>query len=944
MRDLSIKAKLFILVSILLGIGLSTWQFSSLTWQDPWLIGLAVAAAAGQVFKVHGSTERSNYNVSWIVYAFTFFYLGTPEALFVIIFAHVVEWIWHKYPWYIQAFNISTYALAISIIGQLSVWIMPTGLEPVDQFWAVLAILVMMAAFTVVNHFLVGMVIKLARGQGFSQSGVFGLLTLMIDFSMLGLGSAAALVASTNIFGVVISILPLYLIYSTLKVPALQRQTEIDPKTKLYNARYFADELEKELTRAERFDRPMTLVMADLDLLRNINNTYGHLAGDVVLIGVAEILQKFARDYDVVARFGGEEFSILMPETAVEDAYPMVEVMRQAVESAEFEVSTSVTPIKVTMSFGVTGRDTFGQSMTDIIHNADMALYHSKLSGRNLTTVYAMDGISDVFDGAALDAPKPDKAALQSRIEISQQRFRPNPVREVQGTEVSAPANNSTQSKTDPVSEPVQVPPRPAPAATEPPPKPADKKITKQTKPWMINAYIFGLSLIALVLFMLILPHRTIVGWFGITAFAIITILTEALSIEIYVRGNSISTSAAPVLAGTLLFGPFGALLLSLVLAGTAMIKNRSQLQRLFFNSSNHLISYSLAFGLVGLAGGDITGIPTLGNLGINVAAGFLNYLVSTLMVAGAIAISSGGNVQHIWKERFRWLWPYYLAYGVVSFAFVIGYDTNGILGVLAVLVPLLILRFSQVQYIDHTKKIVQQLRQQNTVLEEHTSEITILNEELLLALAHMVDLRDPFVYGHSQHVARYASSIAKELGLAEERLELIRKAGLLHDVGKMGISEEILFKPGPLTQEEYEVVKTHTILGAEIIDSVHSLRTLTPIIRYHHERFDGNGYPDGLSGQDIPLEARIMGLSDALEAMASDRPYRKALTFDAILSEITTNAGTQFDPAVVDAFMKVLEREGRDILVNSAVLMKTQEGAPFNSIHVEEKMQVPGD
>ncbi len=137
------------------------------------------------------------------------------------------------------------------------------------------------------------------------------------------------------------------------------------------------------------------------------------------------------------------------------------------------------------------------------------------------------------------------------------------------------------------------------------------------------------------------------------------------------------------------------------------------------------------------------------------------------------MAISSGGSVQKIWKERFRWLWPYYLAYGVVSFAFVIGYDTNGILGVLAVLVPLLILRFSQVQYIDHTKEIVQQLRQQNTVLEEHTSEITTLNEELLLALAHMVDLRDPFVYGHSQHVSRYASSIAKELGLADERLEL---------------------------------------------------------------------------------------------------------------------------------------------------------------------------
>jgi putative nucleotidyltransferase with HDIG domain len=308
------------------------------------------------------------------------------------------------------------------------------------------------------------------------------------------------------------------------------------------------------------------------------------------------------------------------------------------------------------------------------------------------------------------------------------------------------------------------------------------------------------------------------------------------------------------------------------------------------------------------------------------------------------MALASGEQFRNLWRERFRWLWPYYLAYGVVSFALVIGYEANDILGVLAVVVPLMILRFSQVQYLDHTKDIVKQLRQQNTVLEEHAEEITSLNEELLLALAHMVDLRDPFVYGHSQHVSRYATCIAQEMGLDGECLELIRKAGLLHDVGKMGISEQILFKPGPLTHEEYEIVKTHSILGAQIIDSVHSLRTLTPIVRHHHERFDGRGYPDGLSGQNIPLEARIMCLSDALEAMASDRPYRKALTYEEILNEITVHAGTQFDPVVVEAFMEVLKREGREVLVNSAVLTKEREPALMDQIQFEEKIKVPGD
>ena len=460
----------------------------------------------------------------------------------------------------------------------------------------------------------------------------------------------------------------------------------------------------------------------------------------------------------------------------------------------------------------------------------------------------------------------------------------------------------------------------------------------------MINAYILGLSLVAIALFGLTFQFHSPINWIGLTTFAIITILTEILSIEIYVRETSVSTSAAPVLAGALLFGPIGALTLSVVLAATSLVKHRSQAHRFIFNTSNHLISYTLAISLIILFGNDITSIPKIINLVVNLAAGLINYLSSTVIVAGAMAITSGERFKTIWRERFRWLWPYYLAYGVVSFALVIGYEANDILGVLAVVIPLLILRFSQAQYIDHTKEIVQQLRQQNTILEEYATEITTLNEELLLALAQMVDLRDPFVYGHSQHVSRYASSIAQELGLTGERLELIRKAGLLHDVGKMGISEQILFKPGPLTSEEYETVKTHAILGAQIIDSVHSLRALTPIIRHHHERFDGQGYPDGLHGQDIPLEARILCLSDALEAMASDRPYREALTYEELLSEITTHAGTQFDPTVVEAFLKVLKREGRDVLVNSADLTKEREPAHIDRIQFEEKMNVPGD
>jgi diguanylate cyclase (GGDEF)-like protein len=182
----------------------------------------------------------------------------------------------------------------------------------------------------------------------------------------------------------------------------LKHQASTDPKTGLWNDRYFTKILENELSRSARSDRPLTVVVADLDLLRNINNTFGHLAGDTVLIGVARVLKESVRDYDVVARFGGEEFMILLPETHYKEAHARLELIRAAIEAAEFQVSTSIRPIKATMSFGIAGRNGEETSARDIIHNADLALYQAKLRGRNQTCVYSkgMAGLSD-FPGNA---------------------------------------------------------------------------------------------------------------------------------------------------------------------------------------------------------------------------------------------------------------------------------------------------------------------------------------------------------------------------------------------------------------------------------------------------------------------------------------------------------------------------------------------------------------
>ena len=177
----------------------------------------------------------------------------------------------------------------------------------------------------------------------------------------------------------------------------MERKTEIDSKTGLFNHEYFKKQLNNELTRANRFDRPLSIILADLDLLRNINNTYGHLAGDEVLIGMAKTMKDSVRDYDVVCRFGGEEFAILLPETTLSQAYERAELIRKAIENLEFTVPTSLTPIRATMSFGIAHRENFSQTADEITHNADLALYHSKLSGRNRSFAYVNDAYVDLL-------------------------------------------------------------------------------------------------------------------------------------------------------------------------------------------------------------------------------------------------------------------------------------------------------------------------------------------------------------------------------------------------------------------------------------------------------------------------------------------------------------------------------------------------------------------
>jgi putative nucleotidyltransferase with HDIG domain len=207
-------------------------------------------------------------------------------------------------------------------------------------------------------------------------------------------------------------------------------------------------------------------------------------------------------------------------------------------------------------------------------------------------------------------------------------------------------------------------------------------------------------------------------------------------------------------------------------------------------------------------------------------------------------------------------------------------------------------------------------LSRQNAKLRGRTLRLVesnrLLEESALDAVESLnavVDAKDPYTAGHSQRVQRIAVALGEELGLDREQLGILRFAGLFHDIGKIGVPDAILTKPDRLTELEFEIVKRHPEDGARIVGRIHRLHAAVPAILYHHERWDGNGYPHGLRGDGIPLEAAIVGLADAVDAMTTDRPYSAARSLEDATDEVVRNRGTQFAPAVVDAFVALVER-----------------------------------
>jgi len=365
--------------------GLAAAVPAHLTTQQWHLFALLVAGAAiAHFFVVHTPGNQ----VFHVGLAFTVAgALVLPPRLIVLMCAaqHLSDWAKERYPWYIQVFNISNYLLA-ALAAHEAVELAGTGVAASEP-WALVAGLGGCLVFVALNHVLLARMLFLARGRSAAESGLFSFESVSSDFVLALFGLTLAILWKLDPWALPIVIPPLSLIQRALTVPQLWAEARTDAKTGLFNSRHFNVELASELHRASRFDRPVSVLMADLDLLRDINNSHGHLAGDAVLRAVAETLTSELRDYDIAARFGGEEFTVLLPETDREGALAIAERIRAGVATREISLAPRPGTVQATISIGVATFPDDGTIREELLDAADTALYRAKLAGRDSVSV-----------------------------------------------------------------------------------------------------------------------------------------------------------------------------------------------------------------------------------------------------------------------------------------------------------------------------------------------------------------------------------------------------------------------------------------------------------------------------------------------------------------------------------------------------------------------------
>jgi hypothetical protein len=389
--------------------------------------------------------------------------------------------------------------------------------------------------------------------------------------------------------------------------------------------------------------------------------------------------------------------------------------------------------------------------------------------------------------------------------------------------------------------------------------------------------------------------------------------VTQRMPVVLF-RSSAISVSFAAVIASYVLYGTGIGVLVSLVQAGVnAFTPTRKPLVKAAFNAGSLSTSAFVAgeiFRWIAPERGDIAGTV------LGVGASALGYfLVNTALTAGVIAISERQSFLNVWRTNYAWMPLNFLATAAQGAALALASQALGIFGVLVFTLPLGVAWYSFRLYMSKSSEVRQrnaELQSVNDVLRQTNDRLEESHLSVIGALIGALEAKENARAQAAAQTMHHAVAVAERLGMAPDEIAAVKLGALFHDIGTIGVPETVLRKPGTLDAAEWAEVKAHPTIGANLLSNVPMLERVRPIVLSHHERYDGTGYPAGLKEDQIPLAAQIVAVADAFQAMTAQRPYRAAMSAKDAQRELRANAGTQFNPVVVEAFIATIETQTR--------------------------------
>ncbi len=409
-------------------------------------------------------------------------------------------------------------------------------------------------------------------------------------------------------------------------------------------------------------------------------------------------------------------------------------------------------------------------------------------------------------------------------------------------------------------------------------------------EPLIVKIYVLAVVAAALLFLYFNIPDWDKLG-LPFLYIVFLHVVHENMSVPLPKGDGYVSVSFATSLAMIILFGPAAAAWASLPtffnLKSLKKIEEKGH--RLVFSVAQAALSSGVAGHVYQCLGGSVGHFSLTTDIAPLIVSTVIYFLLNSFFVIAAISMSQKMSFIGVWLINFRWGAPNYLATLPLGILIAVIYINMGIAGVLLLMIPLMVARHTFLLYADMRNQYLGTIK----------------------ALAKAIDAKDAYTHGHSERVAEFAVLIGKEMKLTEDFIDKLQYVALMHDIGKIGIPDEVLNKPSRLSDSEYELVKDHPAVGAEIIKSIKFFGDQANAVRHHHERMDGCGYPDGIQGSEISLGARIVSVADAFDAMTTKRVYRDPMSVQQAVDELKLCCNTQFCSDVVNAFERALRRKG---------------------------------